>query len=432
MLYMNRDGASVLNATVAKLLLAAFIVSLATSGFVFAVPFYVLAKLQRADVVGQVVATWTAGYITGCLFAQWFAPRVGPRLLVCTATIGVAFFIFLFRFTSVVPSMLLIGLGYGLLLGLFWAPLMGWLSGDAEGIALSRRLGWFNIAWSSSIIIAPLIAGYLVRQSIQLPFAVMTAIMAAACLTVLATRDGRKQGRASGVTPVQEAAASEPSGHAVGPAALAPAHEAALIGDPFKMRYIRYFAWTGDIVGYLAISVYRYQMPHLAKTLHMDAVIFGRVMVALSVAITVAFFVTARWTGWHGRTRWIFLPQILLVLVSGLLTWATTAWMMTPLMLAAGVCAGMLYTNSVFYGSLGAPPSARTRRMAIHEVCLNIGVIAGSYFGNLLSQHLGPSRVYPYLALVIALSVTLELILWNLLSLRQRLAVPRAAMAAPP
>ncbi len=87
-------------------------------------------------------------------------------------------------------------------------------------------------------------------------------------------------------------------------------------GSP-KLRYIRYFGWSGGIVGYLAMAVYRYQMPHLAKTVHMNEVVFGRVATALSLALAAAFFVTGRWSGWHGKSRWIFLPQLALAGVSG-------------------------------------------------------------------------------------------------------------------
>ncbi len=64
--------------------------------------------------------------------------------------------------------------------------------------------------------------------------------------------------------------------------------------------------------------------------------------------------------------------------VSVLLTWSDQRLALGPLMLAGGFAAGFLYANSVFYGSLGAAPAVRTRRMAIHEICLNIGVITGS------------------------------------------------------
>ncbi len=185
---MSRDRAGVAEATVVRLLLASFVVALSTTGFIFAVPFYVMAKLGRTDVVGQVVATWTFAYIVSCLLAQSLARQLSPRVLVTLATAGVGVFVFLFQFTATVPQMSVVGLGYGLSLGLFWAPLMGWLSGDAEGVALSRRLGLFNLSWSSSVVIAPLLTGYLVRESIYRPFGIMAAVMAAACIVVLTTR----------------------------------------------------------------------------------------------------------------------------------------------------------------------------------------------------------------------------------------------------
>jgi predicted MFS family arabinose efflux permease len=194
------------------------------------------------------------------------------------------------------------------------------------------------------------------------------------------------------------------------------------------MQYIRYLGWTGAVIGYLAVGLFRFQMPHLAKTIGMDEVVYGRVATALSLALTLAFFATARWIGWHGKTRWIFLPQGVLIVAALLMTWTTDPWIMGALMMTVGFSAGLLYTSSVFYGSLGAAPAARTRRMAIHEVCLNVGVILGSYGGNLLSQHLGPSHVYPYLAGVIALALLVQAVGWNVLLRYARGARPALAI----
>ncbi len=414
---MSPDRPSVLDATVAKLLLASAIIALGTSGLVIAIPYYVLDKLGRADAVGTVVAASTIGYIASCLVSQHLARWISPRILVTAAIAGVAAFIFLFQFTAAVPVMFAIMLVQGLCLGCVWAPLMGWLSGSAEGVVLSKRLGLFNIAWSTSIIIGPFAASYIVKHSFQLPFTVMTVVLVVACLIVLAARyqpsdrsalkrDLRVAVTGAGAAPARAAESQAPE-----------PVEFARMG-PFKAQYIRYLGWTGAFVGYMAIGLFRYQMPHLARTIHMDEVVYGRVATALSLAITLAFFTTARWTGWHGKTRWIFIPQVVLIAVATLMTWTTGAWVMGALMLAGGFSTGMLYTNSVFYGSLGAAPAVRTRRMAIHEIWLNIGVIAGSYFGNLLSQHLGPRHVYPYLAGAIAAIALCQAIGWNLLMRR--------------
>jgi MFS family permease len=303
---------------------------------------------------------------------------------------------------------------YGLCLGCVWAPLMGWLSGNAEGVVLSKRLGLFNIAWSTSIIIGPFAASYMVKHNIQLPFTVMAGVLVFAGLSVLAARHQQSvPSKSKGAFPTTVTVAGAASARPDEPAVPEPVEPALM--SPFKVRYIRYLGWTGAFVGYMAIGLFRYQMPHLAKTIHMDEVIYGRVATALSLAITLAFFTTAHWSGWHGRTRWIFIPQAVLIAVAVLMTWTTGAWAMAALMLAGGFSTGMLYANSVFYGSLGAAPAVRTRRMAIHEIWLNVGVIAGSYFGNLLSQHLGPSHVYPYLAAAITAIALSQVVSWNLL-----------------
>ncbi len=423
---MSRTGVDVLNATVTRLLLASAIIALGTSGFIIAVPYFVLAKIGRADAVGYVTAASTLGYIVSCLLSQPLAQRISPRLIVTAAVAGVALFLFSFQFTATVPQMFGMLLLYGLCLGLVWAPLMGWLSGDAEGLTLSKRLGLFNIAWSFSIIFGPLAASYMVKHSIEMPFTAMMIVLALASLIVLTTpyTPPAPQARKHAFP----ASARSDNTLAGQPLPAAPPANDLLLPTPLKTQYIRYLAWVGAFVGYLAVGLYRFQMPHLAETLHIDKVVFGRIATALSLAITLAFFMTARWTGWHGRTRWIFVPQIVLVAVAVAMTWTTSPSVMIVLMMAVGFCAGLLYASSVFHGSLGAAPALRIRRMAIHEVCLNIGIITGSLGGNQLSQHLGPSRVYPYLAVTIALVVIAQAIGWNWLAVRH---ARRARLAAP-
>jgi MFS family permease len=315
-------------------------------------------------------------------------------------------FSFLFASTESLGQMWLIAAGYGLSLGCVWAPIMGWLSGNAEGVTLNRRLGLFNITWSTNVLISPMVAGYLLKQSLELPFAVIAVVMALGSLNVLLT--SYKAARRPERSERQDTADKH--------RAAAVQESAAM--DSFKVRYIRYLAWAAAVTGFTAFGVYLYQMPHLATAIKMDKVVFGALMSTLSASRTLAFFLTARWTGWHGRTRWIFVPQATLAAIAILLTFAQSAWLMAPLMVFAGLAVGMVYMNSIFYGSTGAAPAVRTRRMAIHEVCLNTGMITGAFVGNHLSEALGPSRVYPYLAGTIAVAALAQVVAWNLLQAR--------------
>ena len=311
---MGRDRAAVVDATVVKLLLASAIIALGTSGFVIAVPYYVLDKLNRADAVGTVVAASTIGYIVTCLLSEHLARRISPRIIVTAAIAGVAVFLFLFQFTATVPVMFATLLVYGLCLGLVWAPLMGWLSGDAEGVTSVQAAGAVQHRLVHQHHHRP--AGHQLHGQAQHRVAIHGDDGCAG---------SGKPDRPDGSIPaqrgtVQAGRTDDRIGSRDGVGADA---RGSTLPMPPKMQYIRFLAWTGALIGYMAVGLFRFQMPHLAKTIGMDEVVFGRVATALSLAITLAFFATARWIGWHGKTRWIFLPQAALIGVAALMTWTT-------------------------------------------------------------------------------------------------------------
>ena len=80
----------------------------------------------------------------------------------------------------------------GVSMSTFWPFLMGWLSTGHEGKKLNRRLGLFNIAWSSGSLISPLLGGYLVERSSLLPMLAGTTSLILCLISVSRAKVNRE------------------------------------------------------------------------------------------------------------------------------------------------------------------------------------------------------------------------------------------------
>jgi len=405
---MPDNWSGVVDATVLRLYAATAAAAVAIATFTIAVPFYVLEKLGRTDAVGYLTASGTASYLLTCLLLQRFSGKFNPRWTTSGAAACVGLIMGLFSITSRFSQMLPCMIAQGLAMGLFWPLLMGWLSGDAEGVRLSRRLALFNLSWSTSLAVGPQVGGLLAQVDVALAVRLVSVgWLAAAIVTALTPLIVSKDEPQPGGAPAEPAEAIGASPEAT---------EAQL--DRSKARYIRYVAWAGVFVGHTAYGVFRFQTPHLAETVGISKAMFGSVMMCMSIATAACFVIAARWSGWHGKMRWIFGPQLVLVAGAFAATWADSALKLIPLVSLVGFIGGLLYMTSIFYGSVGAEPAIRPRRMAIHEICLSAGIGFGSLFGNMLSQSLGPSRVYPYLAGMLLAVTALQWAAWEVLRRR--------------
>jgi len=396
-----------IDSTYVRLYAATFAVALGCSATTVGVPYFVLARLARADAVGAVTAASIIAYLCACFGIQRFGPLVNQKVSTALAPALMAIFMTAFAKTHRLSPMLIFTTGQGLSMALFWPPLMAWISGSAEGGALSRRLAIFNISWSVSFLLGPQLAGILAEQDVVLPLYFAAACWLVGTAIILITPFHRSD------AIDRSTAVSDPSPQTE-PAAGNPAENAPANVHP-NMRYL---AWMAVFVGYMAFGVFRFQMPHLAETLAIRKAIFGTIMMLMSATTSLSFLVTGKWTGWHGRLRWIFLPQLAIAAVALLTAAAGTAYTLATLASIVGFAVGMLYMASIFYGSTGAEPAIRTRRMAIHEACLSAGIAVGTFAGNWLSQNLNPHIVYAYLAVATTVAAAAQVVVWQYLKQR--------------
>ncbi|HSV55861.1 MAG TPA: MFS transporter, partial [Magnetospirillaceae bacterium] len=150
---------------------AAFLNSLAMGSVILGTVFMLREVFHASPgVVGRIGALWSLAYFVSCLSLRKLTSRVVPRnsMIFMSASAAVIFLAFCL-FPSL-PAAYIAYIAFGVIIALFWPPLMGWLSRGLEGKDLSRATGLFSFSWSTGGIVSPYLAGILSEADKFLPF----------------------------------------------------------------------------------------------------------------------------------------------------------------------------------------------------------------------------------------------------------------------
>ena len=318
-----------------------------------------------AGQIGWLAAMPQLAYLAGCLA---FPPLFGlllPRHYLLAAAGGTALLLAgLLAARCLTGLFVLYGLS-GLLIAVFWPPLMGWLSRGLEAQSLGRTLRNFNLTWSSSHIFSPYAAGLLLERSRALPIWAAAGLAAVACLYLwIACR---------ALPEVRLDREREPTGRR----------------DPRvpdRSTPLRYTAWVGQVSGYLVMGILSSSFPLFLR----DALGFAESRVGLLLLVralfsTACFWVLGRTSFWHFRQLPMILGQIGLAALTLGLAFARSFLPLALLLAPLGALTALAYNESLFHGMSGSP--RRAARMAINEAARTVGFVAGATGGGLLLQH---------------------------------------------
>jgi predicted MFS family arabinose efflux permease len=186
--------------------------------------------------------------------------------------------------------------------------------------------------------------------------------------------------------------------------------------DTEQVAVFRPLARIAIFLAYVTVGIFRFQIPSLALYLRIRTALVGGVIMSLSVAMALTFYLLGRSHRWHYRFNVFFGAQAVLIAgVLGLL-WVQTWWQMALCLIVGGLCVGVIYNSNLFYGVSGGRD--RARLMAIHELLLSSGFIVGSSGGGWVTDHISLRAAYPLCA---ALLVTGMIAQWLVLSQRRRI-----------
>jgi len=372
----------------AALYVAALLFSLQGGVVMTAVPWRVMALGGGESAVGLAGGLQMGIYAVGCIFLGPFADRIGPKRLVMLGTAGMTFTTAAMTQAGSVRALLwLVAINAGLTT-MFWPPVMGWLSTGHEKASLNRRLGIFNLCWSSGLIVGNFLGGLFFNIQQSLPFAVGSGVTLMAFISAASARRQRSGPVVASEDPSEPVAAG-------------------------RLPLFRLMARIALFAGWIVLGALRYPFAaFLKQDLAAGADVHGAIGAGLSFALMTGFVLLGRTHRWHYRYSLFWGSQVLTVLMVALIFICRTAWQAAGLSVVAALAMSVLYASDLFYGVSGG--RRRAGSMAIHEVLLATGFVVGSLGGGLLAESLGPRYVFPAAAGLVLLGFLLQVGLWAL------------------
>ncbi len=336
---------------------------------------YLLACIGLRHVVSRLETRWsmilaTGLFLSGVLFV-YFSRTIGPAYFgQCIGGIGTAF---------------------------YWPPLMGWLSAGLEGAALNRATGIYNLSWSTGSIISPMLTGYLSSRNASYPLLLgILSYLTAFAFFVLHRHHPMlvQAGRGGG---------------AGGAGGGGPAAEAGRVGNGTVLRYP---AWIGVACTWVGVGLILNIYPLAAEeVLGLDREKIGMLLLLRALATTLTMSLLGFCRFWHFQPRQLLVGHLAMGLAMLGLGLVRSVPAVAGLLILSGMMTGHAYTNSLFHGVSGSHD--RTFRMAVHEILLSTGAVAGAMLGGVVYQHGGLFPACLLAAGVMAVAVGADLNWWR-------------------
>ncbi len=364
-------------------------------------------------VLGMIGGLGAAGYAASCLTLGSLCDRIGRKRSAVIGIAGATMFWIIYPF---VPSPLwllaLVPFG-GAFLGLVWPAVQAWLAErTAPGArALNRNIGLFNIAWSSGLLLGPLLAGLLWRDHLpRLPFFICAAIGCAIVAILLRTGGGGRGAR-------------QPAGTQTGCAADV---------DPRLWQVFLWLAWMGNFASWYAGSTIQTMFPKLGLDpgLQLSHLAVSTVVFSYWGGLLAVFFLARMTQSWQYRL-WPLIGSQALSMLGMLMAarLATTAPQFALCFALSGAASGVTYVSSLFY-SINGPPWSCGRRAAWHEGILGSGGLLGGLLSGEIAMAFGLRAPYVGVATMVGLITLAQLMTW--LRYRQSAGAPHDGATAVP
>ncbi len=362
----------------------AFLMNFITGMVIFSFPMTAIEVFDAGTVSLGVLGMAGAGfYALVCLFSGRAADRFGSRRVIrfsCAFLLAVYLSIFLVvDFWHLIALSMLFSLGAGH----FWPAMMKWVGESDEGDVLQARIGFYNISWSTGIMLGPFAAGTLFAVDYRYPY-----LLAAVVLTIMLVLHIRVRRKAP--------AAATPSGPA-STAAEPPSAAAELF---LGLAYLANFS------SWFSIGASQALFPRLAVEISISPQRLGLLMALIGLANLAMFVFLSRTRRWHYDYRWLAVFQLLSLTGMGLLATAARTALFGIGFFLLGACAGMTYFSSLFYSLHGR--SGKGRSSGYHEAILGMGVAFGPLAGGIAARWSGLRAPYFLCGAVIILFLALQ------------------------
>jgi MFS family permease len=382
-----------------RLCLAAFFMSscLQLGGIVL--PFAVKAMDGSDTDIGLCFMGQMGTYVICCILAVIIIDKLKPRkvLRIAAGTGIIVSLCFLAAvwygknngiFFGPIARLIFLMAMVGIITAFFWPTMMGWISTGFEGAELTKRFGFYNIAWVTANTIMPVIGGYLMEVSYLLPLA-LAVIMAILCFVSLYSTQcisqiPRKHHNNDNIAVQQIPEKNKP------------------------------FVWISRVALFatlVCIGIFRSQLGILYKfQLGFSESSYGWSVSLMCLFNMAVFYMMGKSHYWHYKKGLFAVTQASII---GCMVMMIICKSLSLQLLAAGLTGiwyGYIYSSHQYYGVSGG--RNRSGLMAIHETIIGAGFATGSLFGGMLSDAFGRYSPYWFGCAVIIAAGLVQIVLW--------------------
>lgn len=383
------------------LFLAAHLTDMGLSGVFLALP--MLGERAFNTSVFELAILWCVGagvYFIFAPMAGWLAGRIGTGKLVLVGAFGMSATYLLLGLTRTLGQLYIARLLVGVACAMFWPSLEAEIAHGADRGQLRRRMGRFNLSWSTGGMVGFYLAGVLFRVGWRLPFFCFAALQLVPAVMLL--RWGGLRFKA--LTPLEPEKRQPTS-----------SGKARSKGPNFMLLALvaNFGTWS---VSSMTLGIF----PDLAtaKPLpNMNSLQVGILWGVMGCFRTLVFLLFSGWHWWTHRLGFFFAIQGLALAGAMTIFTQDSFWGFVPAFIMLGMGVGLTYYYSIFHSIHSG--SNRALGAGIHEAVLGLGglsvpLLAGKS-ADLVSETENPQlhMRMPYLvgAAVVVLCLVVQLII---------------------
>ena len=349
--------------------------------------FYIMEVFHATpSQIGYFTALWSLSYIIGCIFIRPFFNKILPRFLMIGASLIMCLFVLLILFTKVFEAAFIYYALYGVAASFFWPPIIGWFSQDIEGAKLGKTMSYFNFSWNAGLILGPFLAGVLSALNSKLPlyagtmlfFSTGTLIAAASLILPKIKLDKGNVTSDDEQTPKVD-----------------------------DSTILRFPGWIGIFTAFGLSGVVLNIFPvYAVEELLLRKEIIGILMQSRNYIAVIVFILLGHSVFWHFKLSIMLTCQVMLACLFFSMNFISSSVVFAVCISLIGGIRAFSYSSSLFHGISGSVN--RARRIAVHEVLLNSGLVFGSAMGGLIYQNFSMTVVFYFCASIAMMGALLQ------------------------
>ncbi|MFH1612803.1 MAG: MFS transporter [bacterium] len=370
--------------------LAAFLGALCVGIFSVALPLYLIDKFQITSFfLGLFAAIWAFLYAIIAIIAGNLCNTISQKKLILMNCILIAIIYFFIIMAKSLNQIFLLGCFSAISWGIFWTPLLSWLSHKVEPKKLTKTIGIYNISWCSALAIGSFINGFFYKIYNWLPFVVIS-ILSIINMIVISKEPCLKHHYQN--YQIEKKSINNKKN----------------IWDVDNL--FLYLVWILNFIGAMIIC----HFPKLAYSLNIDVIAISTIISFISLSQCIMFFILTKKTFWKSKFWPFFTLQSIICLGLLGITLSNNIYLWASVFLALGVLKSFTYFLSIFHSANDI--ENRSQKVGIHEAIVGISGSLGPLLGGIFVYYWGLKAPYFLCFVILGIATILEIGIFKFIS----------------